>query len=166
VQRVEHHGDVVGTAQLTTVRRQQQSGPVRDPEGPLELRGRPASLVVGEPEADHAAAGVLGREPRQRARVQRVAGAVGSDHHRHPEPGLARRDRDGVQDQVGEGGDAAEPRAVARRVDLDLEPAPAVAHVVLGRLPDEPVDITLRTQHGARHVVEPLEAEPALLVGR
>ena len=88
----------------------------------------PAPLVVGEPEADHAAAGVLRGQPGQGARVERVPGAVGRDHHgdargRSPRERLAH----GVEHQVGERGDPAEPRGVPARVDLDLQPAAAVA---------------------------------------
>ena len=71
-----------------------------------------------------------------------------------------------VQDQVGERGDPAEPARVAARVDLDLQPAAAVPGVVLGRLADQATDVVLGAQHRAGDVVEALEAEPALLVGR
>ena len=52
----------------------------------------PAPLVVGQPEADDAAVGVLHRQPGQGPGVQRVPGAVGGDDHRDAEAGaLARR---------------------------------------------------------------------------
>ena len=126
----------------------------------------PAALVVGEPEADHAAAGVLRGEPGQGAGVERVAGAVGGDHDGDAEPGRGRRLADGVEHEVGEGRDPAEAGAVPGRVDLDLQPAAAVADVVLGGLAHQPAYVVLGAQHRPGHVVEPLEAEPALLVGR
>ena len=60
-----------------------------------------------------------------------------------PETGVARGLADRVEDQVGEGGDPAEPGAVAARVDLDLQPPAAVAHVVLGGLPHQPAYVVL-----------------------
>ena len=165
-QLVEAHPDVVRAAQLAAVRHQPQPGPVGDPERRRELRGAPAPLVVGQPEADHAAAGVLRRQPGQGARVERVPGPVRGDHDGHAEPGVARGVRHRVEHQVGEGGDPAEPGGVPARVDLDLQPPAAVADVVLGGLPHQPAYVVLGAQHRAGHVVEPLEAEPPLLVGR
>ena len=72
----------------------------------------------------------------------------------------------GVQHQLGHRGDAAELRGVAAGVDLELQPASAVTGVVLGRLGHQPAYVVLGAQHRPRDVVEPLEAEPALLVGR
>ena len=166
VERVEAGPDVVGPAQLAAVRHQQQPGPVGDREGRAEVGRRAAPLVVGEPEADHAAAGVLGGQPGQGPGVERVAGAVGRDDQRDAEAGLARRLGHGVEHQVGEGGDPAEAGGVARRVDLDLQPPAPVADVVLGRLAHQPSYVALGAQHRPRDVVEPLEPEPALLVGR
>ena len=82
-----------------------------------------------------------------------------------PRPVGARRLAHGVEDQVGEGGDPAEPGGVPARVDLDLQPAAAVGDVVLGRLAHQPAHVVLGAQHRPGDVVEPLEAEPALLVG-
>ena len=156
-----------GPAQLAAVRREQQPGRARrSRKAPREVGGAAAALVVGEPEADHAAAGVLTGEPGQGAGVERVPGPVGGDHHGHPEPGRRRGLADRVEHQVGERGDAAEAGAVPARVDLDLQPAAAVAHVVLGGLAHQPAYVVLGAQHRPRHVVQPLEAEPALLVGR
>ena len=163
---VEAGADVVGTAQLAAVRDQQQVGPLGDPEGALEVLRAAAPLVVGEAEADHPAAGVLGREPGQRAGVEGVAGAVGGDHHGHPEPRALGGVADAVEHEVGERGDPAEPRRIAARVDLDLQPAPTVADVVLGSLQHQAAYVVGRAQHRAGDVVEALEAEPALLVGR
>jgi hypothetical protein len=162
---VEALPDVVGSAQLAAVRHEQQAGPVGDPEGALEVRGAAAAFVVGEPEADDTPSGVLGGQARERTRVERVAGAVGGDHDRHAEPGAFGGVAHAVEDQVGELGDPAEPRRVAARVDLDLQPPAAVPDVVLGRLEHETAYVFGRAQHRARHVVEALEPEPALLVG-
>ena len=156
---------MLGAAQLAPVRDQPQPGPLGDPERAREVGGRAASLVVGEPEADHPAAGVLAGEPGQRARVQRMPGAVGGDDDRHRQPGLLGRGADRVEDQVGERRDPAEPGGVPARVDLDLQPSAAVVDVVLGGLQHEPAYVALGPQHRPGHVVEPLEAEPALLVG-
>ena len=104
-------------------------------------------------------------EPGERAGVQRVPGPVGRDDDGHAEPGRGRRLADRVEDQVGERGDAAEAGGVPARVDLDLQPPAAVADVVLGGLPHQPAYVVLGAQHRPGDVVEPLEAEPALLVG-
>ena len=163
---VQALADVLGAAQLAAVRHQQQPGALGDPERAGEVARAAAALVVGQPEADDAATGVLPGEPRERARVEGVPGAVGRDHDRDAEPGALGGVADAVEDQVGELGDPAEPGRVAAGVDLDLQPPPAVAHVVLGRLQHETAYVVGRAQHGSRHVVEALEAEPALLVGR
>ena len=163
---VQALADVLGAAQLAAVRHQQQPGALGDPERAGEVARAAAPLVVGQPEADDAATGVLPGEPGERARVERVAGAVGRDHDRDAEPGALGGVADAVEHQVGELGDPAEPGGVAAGVDLDLQPPPAVAHVVLGRLEHETAYVVGRAQHRARHVVEALEAEPALLVGR
>ena len=83
-----------------------------------------------------------------------------------PSPVRSRGVPDAVEHQVGERGDPAEARGVAARVDLDLQPAAAVADVVLGGLQHQAAYVVGRAQHRPRDVVEPLEAEPALLVGR
>ncbi len=83
-----------------------------------------------------------------------------------PMPTSREASRDRVEDQVGERGDPAELRGVPARVDLDLQPAATVALVVLGGLADQPAYVVLGAQHRPGDVVEPLEPEPALLVGR
>ena len=83
-----------------------------------------------------------------------------------PRPVARRGVADGVEHQVGEGGDPAEARGVPAGVDLDLQPPAAVADVVLGGLAHQPAYVVLGAQHRPGDVVEPLEAEPALLVGR
>src|SRR5690606_30208800 len=126
---VQADPDVLGAAQLPAVRHGQQVRAASDPEGVGEVVGLAAPLVVGEAEADHAAAGVLDGQPGEGACVHRVARAVGGDHHRHPETGRRGGLCDRVQDQVGEGGDPAEAGAVPAGVDLDLQPPTAVADV-------------------------------------
>ena len=157
---------MLGTAQLPAVGDQQQARPVGDPEGTREVLGRTPPLVVGEPEPDHPAAGVLPGQAGQGAGVERVAGAVGGDDHGDAQPGPPGRVLDAVEHQVGEGGDAAEARGIAAGVDLDLQPPAPVPDVVLGRLEHQSAYVLGRAQHRAGHVVEALEAEPALLVGR
>ncbi len=92
-----------------------------------EVGGVAAALVVGEPEADDPPARVLRRQASQRAGVERVAGAVGRDQHPDAQPRLARALGRGVEHQVGERGRPAEPGGVPAGVDLDLQPAAAVA---------------------------------------
>ena len=72
----------------------------------------------------------------------------------------------GVEHQVGERGDAAEPGGVPARVDLDLQPPAAVATSSSAASSTSRRTSSSRAQHRPRHVVEALEAEPALLVGR
>ena len=67
--------------QLAAVRDGRQTGVPGDPEGPGEVLRSAAALVVGQPEADDAAAGVLRGEPGEGAGVQRVPGPVGADDH-------------------------------------------------------------------------------------
>ena len=111
VQVVEADPDVLGAAQLAAVRDQQQPGPLSDPERRRELGRAAAPFVVGQAEADDPAAGVLRGEPGQGPGVERVPGAVGGDHHRHPDARSPRTRRARVEDQVGEGGDPAERAA-------------------------------------------------------
>ncbi len=166
VQVVEAGPDVLGAAELAAVRGEHQPGPLGDPERRRELGRAAPALVVGEAEADHPAAGVLRREPGQGAGVERVPGPVGGDDHRDPEAGALARVACGIQHQVGERGDAVEAGGVPAGVDLDLQPPAAVAYVVLGGLEHQPAYVVLRAQHRPRHVVQALEPEPALLVGR
>jgi hypothetical protein len=95
-----------------------------------------------------------------------VPGAVGRDHDRDAQPGPAGGIGHRVEDQVGERGDPAEAGRVAAGVDLDLQPDAPVGDVVLGGLEHQPADVALGPQHRAGHVVQALEPEPALLVGR
>ncbi len=165
MQLVEAQPDVLGAAQLAAVGVQQQPAALGDPERGGELAGGAAPLVVGQAEPDDAASGVLDGEPGQRAGVERVARAVRRDHHRDAEAGRLGRLAHRVEHQVGEGGDTAEAGAVAAGVHLDLQPAAAVADVVLRGLAHQPAHVALGAQHGPGDVVQPLEAEPALLVG-
>ncbi|EGJ75334.1 putative adenosine deaminase [Streptomyces sp. Tu6071] len=162
VEAVPYRG---GARQLAPVRRREEPALARDREGAVEIARHPAPLVVGEPEADHALIGEAHREARERAGVERVLHAVRGDEDAHPEPGVARGRGDRVEDDLQGRDQAAERGRVRGRVDLDLQPPRAVAHVLLGRLADEALDVLGRAQAGAGGVVEALEAEPAALVG-
>jgi len=109
--------------------------------------------------------GVLAGEPGECPRVEGVPSAVGGDHHSHAYSDVAAAFPDGVEDEVGERGDPAEPGGVPARVDLDLQPPRTVVLVILRGLTHQPAYVVLGAQHRARDVVEPLEPEPALLVG-
>ena len=165
VQRLHARAHAGRPEELATVRHPGQPGVPRDPERRLEVLGAPAALVVGQPEADHAPARVLRSESSQGARLQRVLGPVRPDHHPDPDPagraGVGRR----VQHQVDERGQPAEPVRVPAGIDLDLQPSGPVGLLVGGHLVQEPADVGLALQHRARRVVQPLEPEPALLVG-
>ncbi len=165
VQVVEAGADVFGPAQLAAVRREHQPCALGDPERRREVGGAAPALVVGQSEPDDAAVGVLRGEPRQGPGVEGVPGAVGGDDHRHPEAGPRAGVPDRVQHQVGERGDPVEPGGVPARVDLDLQPPAAVADVVLGRLEHQAAYVALGAEHRPGHVVQPLEPEPALLIG-
>ena len=126
----------------------------------------PRRSSLERPKPIDAAVDVLARQPGQGARVEGVAGAVGGDDHRDADAGALGSVADRVEHQVGERGDAAEPCGVPARVDLDLQPPAAVGDVVLGGLTDQASYVVLGAEHRPRDVVEPLEPEPALLVGR
>ncbi len=162
VQAVAHR---LGAGQLAAVRGGQQAALAGDGEGPVEVAGHPAPFVVGQAEAHHALVGVAHGEPGQHPGVHRRLHPV--RRHQHPDPdagGLGGLPH-GVQDQLQGGDQPAQHRRVGGRVDLDLQPARAVGHLVLGGLPDQPADVLLVAQHRARGVVQPLEPEPAALVG-
>ena len=93
VQGVQAGAHRLRTHQLAAVRHQRKPGPLGDRERRRELGGRAAPLVVGQPEADDPAVGVLRGEPGQGARVQRVPGAVGGDDHRDARGRCARERR-------------------------------------------------------------------------
>jgi hypothetical protein len=165
-QRVEAGGHVARPAQLAAVRRRDQPGPVGDPEGRGEVLGPPPPFVVGQPEADHASAGVLRGQPGQRPGVQRVPGPVRRDDHPDADAGRPGCRRRGVEDHLDGGGQPTQPRRVRRGVHLDLQPAGALGAVVLGRLEHQPVHVARTADHRSGRVVQPLEPEPAALVGR
>ena len=106
-----------------------------------EVRDVAAALVVAQPEADHAAAGVRGGQPGQRAGLQRVLGAVGRDDDPDPDAGRPGRPRGRVEHQLQHRRQAAEPAGVARRVDLELQPARALGLLVLRGLGEQPADV-------------------------
>ena len=136
-------------------------------EGRREVRGAAAPLVVGEPEADHAAAGVLRGEPGQGARVERVPGAVGGDHHGDAEPGR-RATRRATASRTRSVNAVIPPNRAAYPLGSTWisSQRPPSRDVVLGGLAHQPAYVVLGPQHRPGDVVEPLEAEPALLVGR
>ena len=158
---------LLGPEQLAAVRDQQQPGPLGDRERRREVarccRAARRWTARSRPRRGRRTA------PASRARVRASSGCrvrLAAITTAMPEAGVARGLADRVEDQVGERGDPAEPGGVPAGVDLDLQPPAAVAHVVLGGLPHQPAYVVLGAQHRPRHVVEPLEAEPALLVGR
>ncbi len=152
--------------QFATVRIGEQPGPVGDPERALEVVRPAAPLVVGQPEPDHPAPRVAAREPGQRLGVQRMARPVRCDDHTDADPGGRGGLPDRVQDQFHGRSQPAEPVRVAGRVHLDLQPARALGRLVLGGLAHQPPQVVLGPQHRTRDVVQPLEPEPAALVGR
>jgi hypothetical protein len=94
-----------------------------------------------------------------------VPRAVGRDHDAQADAGVLGRGAGGVDHEVGEPGDAAEPRGVPGGVDLDLGPDAAVSGIVFGGFANEPPDVVLGAQHRPGDVIKPLEPEPPLLVG-
>jgi hypothetical protein len=105
-------------------------------------------------------------EPGQRAGVERVPDPARRDDH----PDLAGRRQagfaGGVQDDLQGGRDPADERCIGRRVDLDLQPAGALARVVLRGLEDDPAHVVGVAHAGPGRVVQPLEPEPSALVRR
>ncbi len=104
-----------------------------------------------------------------RARVRaskRVPHPAGRHDQRDADSRCGRGVSGGVLDQLEGRGEPTEMHRVRRRVDLELEPARAVAGVVLGRLQHEPAHVRLVADTRPGDVIEPLEPEPALLVGR
>ena len=130
-------------------------------------RPRRSSLLSPKPTTSPGpVAGVPRRQPREGARVERVAHA----RRRHDDADLdagGRARRPGlVEHDLQRRRDAADERRVRRRVDLDLEPAatppprrPRPPRARCGACPAS--DAHARP----RGVVEPLEPEPAALVG-
>src|SRR5699024_11743377 len=108
--------DVRGPAQLSSVGHRYEPAVTGDPESPSEIGRVTASLVVRQPESDHSQAGVFGRQPGERARVQGMTCAVRRNDHPHREPGgpaaLAYR----IQYQIGEGGNPLATSPVPARV--------------------------------------------------
>ena len=146
------------------MRGKQQASVGRDAEGGLEVRGRAAPLVVGQAEADDAPARVLGSQPSERAGVERVPGAVRGDDDPDADARRLLGVPGGVQEQVGEVRDAAVDGGVARGVGLQTPPA-RLGPLVLGDLHDEAAEVLFRLDDRPGRVVQPLEPEPAALVG-
>lgn len=144
VQAVAHAG---GPGELPAVRSRQQAALAGDGEGPVEVAGHPAPLVVGEPEADDAPVRVAHGEPGQGAGVQRVLHPVGGDHHAHAQAGVPGGAVHGVEDDLDGRDQPAEQRGVRGGVDLDLQPAGAVRDVLLGALADQAVNVLGDRRH-------------------
>ena len=165
MQLVQAGTDAGRARQLAAVRDRAQPCPRGDPEGRPELGDRAAPLVAAEPEAGDPATGVRSGQPGQRARFQRMLGPVGRDDDRHPDPGGSLRRACRIQHKLEHRRQAAEPRCVAGRVDLQLQPARSLGLVVLCRLQQQPVHVSRSADNRPGDVVQPLEAEPPALVG-
>src|SRR5487761_709239 len=165
VQQVKAVPDAARADELASVRCEQQPGPLGDPEGRREVRGRPAPLVVGQPEADDALSRVLHRQPGQRPSVHRMPGSVGGNDD--PDPDIRRPGRllHGIEQKLSERGDPAVNGREPGRVSLELEPPGSFCPLILGDLPHEPAKVIRRAEHRARGVIETLEPEPAALIG-
>ena len=66
--------------ELAAVWCEQQPGSFGDGEGRSEVRGVATPLVVAQPETDDATTGVLRRQARKAAGVQRMASSICRDH--------------------------------------------------------------------------------------
>src|SRR5690606_3207813 len=93
--------DVVRPAQLATVRGGDESGAGGDRERRREGGGVAASLVVRQAEAVDAPTGVLGRQSRQGAGVERMPRAVRGDDDAHLQTGRPGRLPNRVDDELG-----------------------------------------------------------------
>jgi hypothetical protein len=109
--------------------------------------------------------GVLHGQPGQRPCVHRVPGPVGGDDDPYADVAGTGRLGGRVEQQLGEGGDAAVHGGETGRVGLQLQPARALRPLVFSDLPHQPVQVIGRAQHRPGRVVEALETEPAPLVG-
>jgi hypothetical protein len=165
VQHVQAGRDAGRAGQLAAVRDEHQPGPPGDAERAPEFLCRAAPLVVGQAEAGDAAPGVLRREPGERPGIQRMVSPVRRDDDRDSDPGRGARRGGRREHELGERGDPAEPVRESRGIGLDLQPARALGHLVLGGLAEQPVHVRRSAQHRAGDVVEPLEPEPPALVG-
>src|SRR5262249_43323131 len=126
VQVSEAASDAVGAEQLAAVGDGEQTGPFGDTEGGSEVGWPAASLVAGQPEARHAMVGVAYRQPCHGSRVERVPRPVGREYHSDADARRARGCRRGVQAQLDDRGQPAEPAGVAARIDLELQPPGAL----------------------------------------
>jgi len=165
VQLVDARSDAGCASQLTAVRHGEQAGSGRDPERGGKVGGGASPLVVRQAEPDHPAARMAGREPRGRPGVKGMPGPVRGEDHADTEAGGACRRRGRVEHQLDERGQPAKSARVSGRVDLVLQPAGALGNLVLRHLSDQPADVGFGAQHRPSAVIQPLEPEPAPLVG-
>ena len=167
MQQVKRRSDAGRTNEFPGVRYEEQSGPVSDPEGPLEVRRRPAPLVIGEPEPGNPLPRILSRQPSQRPRVHRVPGPVGGNDDPDPDIRRPRRLSGSVEHELGKGRDPPVHRREPRRIGLQLKPPGPLGPLILGNLSHEPVQVVLSAKHRARRVIKPLKPKPpALISGR
>ena len=139
---------MLGAAQLAAVRHEQQPGPLGDPE--RAARSRRSSRAARRWRGRSRPRRGRRTAPASRARVRASSGCrvrLAAMTTAIPSPVCSRRVAHRVEDQVGERGDPAEPGGVPARVDLDLQPPAAVAHVVLGGLAHQPAYVVLGAQH-------------------
>src|SRR5947209_5407116 len=80
---------------------------------------------------------------------------------RGPDPRRPFCIRNGRAEDLGGGDDITEPGRVATGGHLQLQPAGTLGGLVLGPLPNQPIDVRRRSQNPARQVVEALEPWPA-----
>ena len=165
VQLVQAGTDAGRSLEFAAVRHQHQPGPGRDPERRGEVGRSAASFVVRQAEAGHAAPGVAPRQPGRRPGFERVPDAVRGDDHSDADAGRPLGLRDRVEYQLRERRQAPEHGGVPGRVDLELKPARAFGSLILRQLGDQPADISGLAQHRPGDVVQPLEPEPAPLIG-
>ena len=143
---------LLGPGELAAVRHRQQPGAVGDRGTPgRSPRSRPRRSSLDRPKPTTPAAGVLRREPGQRAGVQRVPGAVGGDDHPDADAGgrgrLGARRRGPARSQA-----VSPPSRGAYDVGstwISSQPEPSRG-VVLGRLAHQPADVGLAAHDRAR----------------
>ena len=169
VEVLERLHDRLGAEQLAAVRHEREAGAPRDGEGRREVGDDPAPLVVGQPEADDVpcvVTGVVGREPGERAGLERVAHPARRDDDGHPDarppptpsgPRRARSRGPGVMPPTKGAYDVGSTWISSQRDPSAASSARGLAH--------DAAHVGLAAHARPGGVVEPLEAEPAALVG-